>query len=101
MTQDRKKIDQELSALAAYLGDRRKLILKAWGKAVDADPALATAGSLPRRQFHDHIPDLLDAFERRLRAAPARESAVAKEARDENAAAHGLQRWQQGYTCAR
>jgi len=95
--QDRKRIDEQLSVLAAYLADRRKAILKAWRAAVDADPSLATAGSLPRTQFHDHIPDVLDAFQRRLRAAPAPESAAAKEARNENAAAHGVQRWQQGY----
>jgi signal transduction histidine kinase len=91
------KIDTELNALATRLATRRKHLLQAWKAAVEADPELTTPSALPRRQFYDHIPDILDAFERRLRAWPVPETTKAKDERSEDAAAHGLQRWQQGY----
>lgn len=58
------------------------------------DPQLPTAGSLPRSQFLDHVPQILDGFEKVLRLA-GRE--MADERPKTDAAAHGLQRWQQGY----
>jgi signal transduction histidine kinase len=91
------QIDIALNALAARLASRRKQVLQAWKAAVEADPQLTSPSALPRRQFYDHVPDILDAFERRLRAWPRTETAQAKEERADNAAAHGLQRWQQGY----
>jgi len=91
------QIDKDLTALAAYLAERRPAILEAWRKAVDADHELTTASSLPRTQFNDHIPDLLDAFERVLRAWPEDVSAGSRREQREDAAGHGLQRWQQGY----
>ena len=87
------KIDTELNALATRLATRRKHLLQAWKAAVEADPELTTPSALPRRQFYDHIPDILDAFERRLRAWPVPETTKAKDERSEDAAAHGLQRW--------
>ena len=62
-------IDAQLSALASYLGARREAILRAWRKAIDRDPEMTTGASLPRAQLDDHIPALLDTFERRLRLA--------------------------------
>jgi hypothetical protein len=47
--------------------------------------------------LNDHIPDLLDAFERKLRNLAGSKLSEAKDGNKENAAAHGLQRWQQGY----
>jgi len=86
-----------LGALAAHLHQRRSLILKTWRVAVDADLEIGTANSLPRNQFNDHIPAVLDAFEKRLRSGPRGESAAARSERREDSATHGLQRWQQGY----
>jgi len=91
------KADEQLVALAAHLGERRDLILQAWRKCVEADPELTAPASLPRTQFNDHIPDLLDALEHTLREWPHRESGSSKVRRTANAASHGLQRWQQGY----
>ena len=76
---------------------RRAAILQAWRKSVDNDPELTAPSSLPRTQFNDHIPELLDAFEKRLHVWPRQESAASEEQRKEDAASHGLQRWQQGY----
>jgi len=87
-----------LAALAAHLGARREAILAAWRQAVDADPQLASASTLSKAQFVDHIPLMLDTFEQRLRAqASPQEKRAATEEQRESAAAHGLQRWQQGY----
>ena len=63
---------------------------------MDADPRLTAAASLPRAQFNDHIPGLLEAFGERLRAGLERETAAAASDQDQ-AEGHGLQRWQQGY----
>jgi signal transduction histidine kinase len=90
-------VDEQLGELAAHLGSRRSLVLQAWRAAVDADPEISTSTSLPRRQFIDHIPAVLDAFERRLRASSRPESGAARRARKEDSAVHGLVRWQQGY----
>ena len=90
-------IDAQLSALASYLEARREAILRAWRKAIDRDPEMNTGASLPRAQLDDHIPALLDAFERRLRLPTVKETAPLKEEGKGDASAHGLQRWQQGY----
>lgn len=62
-----------------------------------ADPEVGTADSLPRRQFVDHIPAVLEALEGRLRTLPRAETASARRMRKEDSAVHGLVRWQQGY----
>jgi len=89
--------DEQLAALASYLTSRRAAILQAWRTAVDNDLELTAPSSLPRTQFNDHIPDLLNAFEKRLHSWPRSEGAASEQQRKENAASHGLQRWQQGY----
>lgn len=91
------KIDGQCTALAKHLAALRAAILQAWRTAVDGDPRLATASSLPRTQFYDHIPGVLDGFERKLHAWPVRESASEEKAQKEDAASHGLVRWQQGF----
>lgn len=95
--------DIEIAALAAHLAQRRAAILAAWRRAVTSDPTLTTGASLPRAQLHDHIPALLDDYERALTSDGA---AGASERRDDqavqegDAAAHGLHRWQQGFDLA-
>jgi len=91
------KIDEGLNALARHLAGRREALLRAWTTAVAEDAELTTASSLPRRQFDDHIPEILEAFEQRLQAWPSADSASAQASRREDESAHGLQRWQQGY----
>ena len=91
------KTDEQLASLAAHLAARRTAILQAWRNRVDADPELTAPSSLPRTQFNDHVPELLDAFARTLHAWPTQDVADAEQQRKEDAAGHGLQRWQQGY----
>lgn len=86
-----------LESLAAYLSGKREAILTAWRRAVDSDPELTTASTISRAQFVDHIPAVLDAFEKRLTAQHANVRARAREEQNASAAEHGLHRWQQGY----
>jgi len=89
--------NDHLAAIAAALATRRDAILQRWREAADADPELTTASALSRAQFHDHIPEVLEAFERRLRAQQRDEQEEAVEDELEGAVGHGLVRWQQGY----
>jgi signal transduction histidine kinase len=79
-------------------GDSPDAILDRWREAADADPEQTTVASLNRAQFNDHIPQVLDAFERQLRSRPGgdRAAAAGEETRQEDVK-HGLHRWQQGY----
>jgi signal transduction histidine kinase len=89
---------EQLAALSAYLASRRQAILEAWHAAADADPAQTTVSFLTRSQFNDHIPQLLDAFERKLAARPGGIRAInADLQKTVEDVKHGLQRWQQGY----
>ena len=94
---DFNQIKSELAALAQHLYARRSEILRNWQREVELDPELTTSSSLSRAQFNDHIPQVLDAFERRLQAENAadREDAFAEQKK--SAGEHGLHRWQQGY----
>jgi signal transduction histidine kinase len=91
------KTDEQLAALASHLSVRRAAILQAWREAVNADRELSAPSSLPRTQFNDHIPELLDAFEKSLHNCSRQDRIEGAEERKEDAASHGLQRWQQGY----
>jgi signal transduction histidine kinase len=95
--QDPPSVRAQLEALSEYLAVRRGRILAAWRGAVDGDPELTTASTVTRAQFVDHIPAVLDSFERRLCAADVDEKAEAVAEQREQAAEHGLHRWQQGY----
>ena len=92
---DTKRVEEQLGALRSHLAARRTAILEAWQKAVQTDSELTTADALPRKQFYDHIPDLLDGFATKLRSTQETEASKAEQKQD--AATHGLLRWQQGY----
>jgi signal transduction histidine kinase len=93
-------IQQEIAALADYLRHRQEALLLAWRSAIKKDPDLTSGDSLPRSELYDHIPALLVTFERGLRRAASADAVQAEEeAAQDAAAAHGLQRWKQGYDC--
>jgi hypothetical protein len=89
--------DGGLFELADYLQGRRGDILLSWRSAIRKDPALTSSDSLPRADLYDHIPALLTIFEQRLRQGRRDSSQSHGDAGQAAAAAHGLQRWQQGY----
>ena len=87
----------ELTELAEHLREHREAILRAWRQAILRDFDLMSEDVLPRSELFDHIPALLGSFERGLGGGSETAAAQAGlEAQDEGAA-HGLQRWQQGY----
>lgn len=90
-------VRQELAALVQVLRARRDELLAAWRHRVHADPMLARSGTLTRMQLNDHVPDLLDDWERRLldpaRAEPDQQARA-------DGAVHGGHRWQQGFDLA-
>jgi signal transduction histidine kinase len=89
---------QQFSALSDHFAARRDNILEAWRAADRADPDQTSGRLLTLGQFLDHIPEMLDAFEYRLRSRPG--GADASEAdgdKREEGLKHGLHRWQQGY----
>lgn len=91
------EIAQTNVQLAAYLAGRRAAILEKWRRAVESDPELTSASALSRTQFYDHIPAVLDAFEKELCARRSTDTAEAAEEQKESAAEHGLHRWHHGY----
>lgn len=86
-----------LSGLADYLQARREHILLTWRDVIKKDPSLTSSDALPRADIYDHIPALLSTFEQRLRLGPTAAPSSRGEIGHAAAAAHGLQRWQQGY----
>ena len=94
---DSSDVKAELTTLAQHLAARRHAILRNWQRSVERDPELTTSSSLSRAQFNDHIPQVLDAFERRLQSQDPVEKELAFEDQKSSAAEHGLHRWQQGY----
>jgi signal transduction histidine kinase len=87
----------QLAALAGHFARRHEAILAAWRLAIDLDVELNSGAKSTRSQFVDHIPDVLGAFEDRLRAQNPEDKAEARAGQKEWAAEHGMQRWQQGY----
>jgi signal transduction histidine kinase len=86
-----------LLALAEHLKSRRDAILMAWRRAIKRDPSLTSGDTLPYADLYDHIPALLATFERQLRSDSEAAAQRHEEVSQAQAAAHGLQRWQQGY----
>jgi signal transduction histidine kinase len=89
---------QQFAVLSDHFAARRDAILEAWRKADRADPDQTTGRSLTLGQFLDHIPEMLDAFEYRLRSRPGGADAKAADVdKKDEGVKHGLHRWQQGY----
>lgn len=86
-----------LAQLADHLAERREFIIRAWAAATRRDPEVTAARRLSAVEFADHVPGVLDAFERRLRAVHSSQRTEALADQGASAADHGLQRWQQGY----
>jgi signal transduction histidine kinase len=90
-----KNVLGEMADLADHMRERRDALLSAWQGAIRRDPNLTGGDALPRAELLDHIPALLHAFEQSLRHVA--DEALTEAAGSKPAAAHGLQRWLQGY----
>lgn len=96
MTDTTEKVRAQFGALADHMAGQRDAILQHWRLAAANAGDLAIASSLTRQQFNDHIPGVILAYVRTLRAA----GEVSKQSlrrEKEQVTEHGLQRWQQGY----
>ena len=71
--------------------------MDAWRDKVIADPQLSTGDTLPRVLLNDHLPALLQDFARALCAHQGHAQSAEAQDHREDAAAHGLHRWQQGF----
>lgn len=92
------EVDAQRAALGAHIKARIPALLEAWRAAIATDPQLTTGDSLPRPQLVDHLPQWLESLAAALAAAPGSPaSRQHKRDESEDAKAHGLQRWQQGY----
>lgn len=87
----------EYARVAAHLKARRTQILTQWHHRVAADAGVGAASSLARAQFIDHIPRILDAFDRALTARSRQGQAAAEADELAGAAEHGEHRWLHGY----
>jgi signal transduction histidine kinase len=87
----------EFARVAAHLEARRGEILTQWHHKVADDPGVGAASSLARAQFIDHIPRILDAFDRALTARSRHGEAAAEADELAGAAEHGEHRWLHGY----
>ncbi len=92
-----KELNDQLVALASHLNQRRDSILATWRNEVKRDRRLTNSSALSSAQFYDHIPAILDAFERNLSARETADLLGATEDQKEIAAEHGLHRWHHGY----
>src|ERR1700760_4128905 len=90
-------LQSELAQLADYLSEQHEAILLAWRRAIHTDAQMTSGDALPRSELFDHIPSLLQAFERGIRGATDKSAQRADDEAQDEAAAHGLQRWQQGF----
>ncbi len=91
-------LSEQLAALSDLLTARRDAILLAWRKTDRADPEQRTGRALTLGQFLDHIPGILDAYERKLRSRPGGAGARAADVQKaEEGVKDGLHRWQQSY----
>lgn len=89
---------EQFGVLADYLATCRESILLAWRRNACADPGQSTGRSLSIGQFLDHIPQMLDAFELKLRSQQGgQDASIAATDKKIEEVKHGLHRWQQGY----
>ena len=83
---------------AAHLRAAIPTLLAVWRQAVKDDPRLTTGTTLPRTALEDHVPTWLGSLADILAAEPGEPRSHAAEAAEaDDAEAHGLQRWQQGF----
>src|SRR5687768_1322423 len=88
---------QQLEEIATHLQSARQAVLDAWRAAVNRDPELTSGTTLSRTLFNDHIPEVLDAFDRRLRSWHGGITTEVSRMESDSVASHGLHRWQQGF----
>jgi signal transduction histidine kinase len=90
-------IQNQLVGLVVHFGIRRDELLRQWREAIECDPELTSSSGISRSLLEDHIPHILDDFERRLLAEHELQAVHFELQQRKDAAEHGRQRWQQGF----
>ncbi len=85
----------ELSRIADVVEAHKGEVTASWRHKVSADLLLAASPAWSRRQFEDHIPEMILALCAKLRSWPDVASQYGQE--QDTARAHSKHRWQQGY----
>jgi signal transduction histidine kinase len=93
----RERAQRQLHALSTYLHTHRDDVLQLWREAIDRDPGFTAARGLAQRALDDLVPKILSDLESRLHAEHAFEATRAELEQRQDAAEHGLHRWQQGF----
>jgi signal transduction histidine kinase len=88
-------VREQLSALGQMLGSQRQQVLDAWRSRAERDPLLASSSRWSRRQFEDHVPEIVDVLCAKLGEWPVDTREADRE--HETAERHSKHRWQQGY----
>jgi signal transduction histidine kinase len=71
--------------------------LQLWRDSVRHDAQLATGAELSRGALNDHIPSIIEDYTRCLSSEHARDPSPGDRQPQQDAAEHGMHRWQQGY----
>src|SRR6516165_3711381 len=79
----------ETAVLADHIDDRIDAILELWRKTVQSNGNVPNSTRLTRREFLDHIPELLERLADRLRGHEVDAASSAQK--------HGQLRWKEGY----
>lgn len=90
------KSSESLCRLADRILAGRLRILENWKSRALADNELTILGGLSRREFLDHIPQVLSALDSQMRAQVTDQDHELKQRLQMQK--HGLSRWQQGFT---
>ncbi|MDQ8187596.1 sensor histidine kinase [Pelagicoccus sp. SDUM812002] len=92
------KNSENLCHLADYLLQNRREVLSDWKERALGDAELEVMTSLSRREFFDHVPQVLDLFDEELRRYRDGMTDPERLARSNPFEKHGLSRWQQGFS---
>lgn len=91
----RPEVGWRLDHMADVIAAHRDEVTGSWRRKVTADVLLASSPAWSRRQFEDHIPEVIDVLGAKMRSWP--DIASLHERERGTARAHSKHRWQQGY----
>lgn len=92
------KAQHYLCQLADSLLESRESIIEQWQARANKDPKMDVLDTISRREFLDHVPQVLDTLDKRLRTFHLDvDESSADRFREVVFDEHGLSRWQQGF----
>lgn len=89
--------NQGLAKIADYLRLKRPKILQQWHTISVNDEEMTTPNALSKKEFFDHIPQILDLIDHELRFSDIDDRWKNSRVKASKLKQHGLSRWQQGF----